>query len=61
MFVKFSIKLFWFLLPNKWEEKKKNKPEKCEISKTRPDVTIQQGSLDRKDKKLFLIFSEVNA
>ena len=42
-------------------KKKKYKPEKCEISKTRPDVTIQQGSLDRKDKKLFLIFSEVNA
>lgn len=60
MFVKFSIKLFSFLPPNKWEKKKK-KPEKCEISKTRPDVTIQQGSLDRKDKKLFLIFSEVNA
>ena len=61
MFVKFSIKLFWFLPPNKWGEKKKKQLEKCEISKARPDVIIQQGSLDRKGKKLFLIFSEVNA
>lgn len=52
---------FGFFFPTNGKKKKKNKPEKCEISKTRPDVTIQQGSLDRKDKKLFLIFSEVNA
>lgn len=49
---------FGFFLPTYGEKKK---TEKCEISKTRPDVTIQQGSLDRKGKKLFFIFSEVNA
>ena len=41
--------------------KKPKKTEKCEISKIRPDLTIQQGSLDRKGKKQFFIFSEVNA
>ena len=59
MFVKFSIKLLWFLPPNIWGKKKKLKNVK--LVKTRPDVTIQQGSLDRKGKKLFFIFSEVNA